>query len=212
MSTNFKVGDLVCKVDGARFSNYELFATIERIDNVGLIWFTETDTYLQAKYLKLAVKPVKTLEQLQEEVFQLNLQIDKLKDKEAADERLRQSKRIDFSKIPLGTLVQVRDGLNQSSAPVRFEGMNNSNTYPYLADDEVWKNIKLVENPIVAWFKGGDCPIPDNVNFTAWFRSGKSFTAISINASTFSWAKGLTDDFSSIDIVAYQILESDWQD
>jgi hypothetical protein len=71
-----------------------------------------------------------------------------------------------------------------------------------------WGSIRLLDNNPMPWF-GGDCPIPDGVRFKVWYRSGVIVKSVKyIDAGKLSWGR---HGEAGGDIIAFQILESEWQ-
>lgn len=120
--------------------------------------------------------------------------------------------KIDFSKIPVDTLVEVRDR-SHGGFKNFFKGMNGSG-YDCFQDGKTslrehtanWRHIRLINNPPKPWF-GGECPLPDGVCVKLWRRNR---TTDCVEATSQDWSHRSASSYTS-EVIAYQILESEWQ-
>lgn len=138
---------------------------------------------------------------------ELGEEISKLKDLD------KKSKEIDFSKVPEGTIVDVLGFGKRHFSKITVDrkyGFYRDGKNPLLCSEDPFlvsgNDIRLIDNPPQPWF-GGGCPLPDNVKIKIWYRSGETCTVVLPSLNAQSWGHSLNPR----DIIAYQVLESDWQ-
>lgn len=144
------------------------------------------------------------LKDLEKRYKQLGEEIDAFKAKMTKDEKPE----IDWLKMPVDTLVEVRDEGDEwyvihfsrvhEQGYACFDNGTNSNTTNNFV---CWKHIRLITNPPRPWF-GGDCPVDPNIKIRIWMRNGEPLV---VKAGEYNWAHGRLDG----DIIAYQILGED---
>lgn len=144
--------------------------------------------------------------------------VDKLLRDDAAASKLLQEaleenveppkKQIDWSKMP-EVLVEVSHN-GDDWYKRYFAGINDEGDFTVYINGATGKTtqsklererIRLIEQPTLTFWKGGECPIPDGVRFEVYHRDGDT-GVIKGNASEFKWShKGSHDD-----IIGYRIL------
>jgi hypothetical protein len=136
-------------------------------------------------------------------------------------EESNSEKKIDFSGfsdyvIKQGLLVEVRSdgepwksfyhGVSSVGYSTYCDGLHPSKAHERSATH--WEGIRLLDNNPMPWF-GGECPIPDGVRFSVWYRSGVIVKSVKyIDVGKLSWGR---HGEAGSDIIAFQILESEWQ-
>ena len=209
---SFTTGSIVelYEDDGTEEPLFKLIAGYTEFENCN----DEPGAYENLYNIKLLTKGNKMatkLEKLEEEYKQLQQQCEILGGtiKELQE---KESKKIDWSKIPVDTLVETKGGLRYFNGIDEHEfgkfachsGGMTSKTDPFNGKGDHWKSIKIVENPPQPWF-GGECPISDNVNVKIWFRDGDRGDTVYPNDLRWSHIG------SSVDIIAWQILgNNEW--
>jgi len=123
-------------------------------------------------------------------------------------------KKIDWSKMPKDTLVEIRDGYTSWKRRYfsrYFAGKakcyDNGQTSRLGGMTCDWDQIRLIENEPKPWF-GGECPVPEGVKVKVWFRNGESVEGPSDGYSGY-WRYGVCNPqirLCGADIIAYQIL------
>jgi len=123
---------------------------------------------------------------------------------------------IDFSKIPVDTVVDVK--MSYGFDTVFFVGVDNNGDYltsgyPSITMagamelSDISKDVRISsKNPWLPWF-GGDCPVPPNC-MIEFINSNKC--VVSGIAANFNWKYGCRD-FDFAGGIAYRLLESLWQ-
>jgi len=155
-----------------------------------------------------------TIDTLEKKYKELGKEIAKLKRKAQYE--------IDFSKMPKGVVVEyVCDTGKRGSDIYKVGYTGRQGASPWFVfksrlpigkfyGTDTPSAIKLAHNPIQPWF-GGECPLPDNVRVRYWTRdSPLGCTGDVMPCERLEWK---WDTKATIrEIIAYQILESDWQD
>lgn len=114
---------------------------------------------------------------------------------------------IDWSKMPVDTLVEARHAgdswviryFSKVSSADRLICFDSGRSSLNQQGEGYWDEIRLIENKPVFW-EGGECPVPDGVRVKVWYRDGD--TTLLANASAEVWFYTESD----VDIIAYQIL------
>jgi len=149
------------------------------------------------------------LRALEQKYTELGKEIELLKKQEVEKDR------IDFNKIPRGTIVECNNGSTTQRRFLTHTLSGYRTSTQKLADGRLPEilgamKIRLVTNSPVPWF-GGECPLPDNVKSRYWMRSGRSFT--DAQPSEIEWTHNTPGIVhADAEIIAYQILESEWQE
>ncbi len=163
------------------------------------------------------------LDRLKDGIKTAASQIDFLKkriDKFGAEiKKLEEEKKIDFSKIPVDTLVEVRDRDSSDGYKNYFKGLSGGEySYSCYMDGKTslreafdsWRQIRLIDNPPQPWF-GGECPLPDGVRIKVWYRGALLDPTIGLVSEFQTWDYIRSARLEKYGIIAFQILKSDWQ-
>ena len=89
-------------------------------------------------------------------------------------------KKIDWSKMPVDTLCEVRDSDTEDWVKRYFSHTRNGVTFVYINGTNsktvtyanAFEQLRLIENEPKPWF-GGECPLPEGVKVKAWLFNGK---------------------------------------
>lgn len=116
-------------------------------------------------------------------------------------------KKLDWSKMPYGTWVEVSETgekwhHRRLHSVKCHESIINISTLHACGDVEqthIWEQLRLIEQPEVTFWKGGECPVPEGVMVELHFRGGEEDTHEGI---TMAWERR----GSVSDIIGYRIL------
>lgn len=129
--------------------------------------------------------------------------------RESLEETPTPKKQIDWDKMPVDTLVEASaDGVSwykwyfagideEGETAVYINGATGKTTQSTVHLD----HIRLIEQPTITFWQGGECPIPDGVRFEVHFRNN-SVCGARYAASELAWGH----NGSALDIIGYRIL------
>lgn len=122
--------------------------------------------------------------------------------------KVEETKKVDMSKLPVDTLVECR-GYQESGEVLRYfaspgRAFDLGATSKITKRTTSWHNMRIVEQPTVTFWGGGECPIPVGIRVELHFRGGgiMVYNIISSVLQPPGWVH--TDD--NVDIIGHRIL------
>lgn len=126
--------------------------------------------------------------------------------------QLRDGPKIDLSKLPVDTLIEVRDSVQtklRHFATVkhgRVQAFDYGMTSALTGITCSWDSCRILEGKPVFW-QGGECPLPDGVEVRVFYRgpNTRTVTCVLPNGAAETWNHHQND----ADIIGFQIQNHD---